>query len=76
MRAVFEAMQHDAAAEGVRYVSLEAALETRFQDRVVSDAELKGLLASIEQSRARLRYIHLSAHLSLQDVLTETQIEN
>lgn len=76
VRAVFEAMQREAAAEGARYVFLEEGLETRFRDRTVSDATLEGLLASIEQSRARLRYIHLSAHLSLLDVLTETQIEN
>ncbi len=75
MRAVFEAMQREAAAESARPVFLRRGLEARFRDLAVSDAMLKSLLPAIEHSRARLRYIHLSA-LSLLDVLTETQIEN
>jgi hypothetical protein len=72
---VFEAMQREAAVESARAVFLRRGSKARFRDRAVSDAMLKSLPPVIEHSRARLRYIHISA-LSLLDVLTETQIEN
>ncbi|WP_426131407.1 hypothetical protein [Pararhizobium sp. PWRC1-1] len=72
---VFENMQREAIAEGARYVSLEEDLEARFRARDVSATELKAELARIEESRARLRFVHLAAHLELLDILTEAQID-
>ncbi|MBB5537167.1 hypothetical protein [Rhizobium giardinii] len=59
----------------MRYVSLEEGLEERFRHRHVTATELLTLLAKIEESRARLRFVHLSAHLMLLDILTQPQIE-
>lgn len=75
VREVFETMQREAVAEGVRYVSLEEGLEERFRHRRVSATGLMTLLATIEESRARLRFVHLSAHLMLLDILTRPQID-
>ena len=75
VRAVFEDMQREAIVEGARYVSLEEDLEARFREHDVSATELKTALAKIEESRARLRFVHLSAHLALLDVLTKPQID-
>ncbi|MEK1925201.1 MAG: hypothetical protein AAAB11_07105 [Rhizobium giardinii] len=75
VRKVFDDMRREAAAEGMRYVSLEEGLEERFRHRHVTATELLTLLATIEESRARLRFVHLSAHLMLLDILTQPQIE-
>lgn len=75
VRSVFEDMQREAIVEGARYISLEEDLEARFRKRDVSARELKADLAEIEESRARLRFVHLSAHLMLVDILTEPQID-
>jgi hypothetical protein len=75
VRNVFETMQREAVAEGVRYVALEEDLEERFRLRRVAGTELMTLLATIEESRARLRFVHLSAHLMLLDILTQPQID-
>jgi Spy/CpxP family protein refolding chaperone len=75
VRNVFQGMQREAVAEGARYISLEEDLEARFRERDVSETELKAALTKIEESRARLRFVHLSAHLALLDVLTKPQID-
>jgi hypothetical protein len=62
-------------SKGARYVSLEEDLEAEFRELDVSATELKADLAEIEESRTRLRFVHLSAHLMLLDILTEPQIE-
>ena len=75
VRAVFENMRREAVAEGMQYIALEKGLEERFRHRRVSATELTTLLAAIEESRARLRFVHLSAHLRLLDILTQPQID-
>lgn len=75
VRVVFEDMQREAIVEGERYVFLEEGLEERFRLRRVSPSELMTLLATLEESRARLRFVHLSAHLMLLDILTQSQID-
>ncbi|MGI0526662.1 hypothetical protein [Rhizobium giardinii] len=75
VRKVFDDMRREAVAEGLRYVSLEEGLEERFRHWHVTATELMTLLATIEESRARLRFVHLSAHLMLLDILTQPQID-
>ncbi len=75
VRKVFDDMRREAAAEWMRYVSLEEGLEEKFRHRHVTATELLTLLATIEESRARLRFVHLSAHLMLLDILTQPQID-
>lgn len=75
VRIIFENMQREAIVEGARYISLEEDLEAKFRKRDVSATELKTDLVEIEESRARLRFAHLSAHLMLLDILTEPQVD-
>ena len=72
---VFQEMRASAIDEGERLISREQALENAFRDRTVTDEKLRTLLAAIEESRCRLRYIHLAAHLKTPEILTEDQID-
>ena len=73
---VFKEMRANAIDEGERLISREEALENAFRDRTVTDEKLRDLLSAIEESRSRLRYIHLAAHLRTPDILTEDQIDS
>ena len=71
---MFATMRADAIAEGERLIAREQALEAAFRTRSVNHDGLRRLLASIEQSRSALRYIHLTAHLDASALLTQDQI--
>ncbi len=71
---VFQDMRQAAIEEGERLISREQALEDAFRDRSVTDESLETLLKAVEESRGRLRFIHLSAHLKMPTILTEDQI--
>ena len=72
---IYEHMRAKAIAEGERYISYEQTLEEAFRATTVTEKDLRELLGNIERSRARLRFIHLAAHLETPNLLTETQIE-
>lgn len=72
---VFQEMRTDAIDEGERLILREQALENAFRDRVVTDGKLRKMLGAIEESRGKLRYIHLAAHLKTPDILTAEQID-
>jgi len=74
IQAIFDQMQADAITEGERLIAAEATLEAAFRDRTVTDESLKSMLDGIEAIRARLRYIHLSTHLSTPALLSADQI--
>lgn len=72
---IYERMRAQAIAEGERYIAHEQALEEAFRARTVTEESLREMLGDIERSRARLRFIHLSAHLGTPEILTDPQIE-
>ena len=72
--AIYERMRAKAIAEGERYIAHEQALEEAFRARTVTEENLREMLSEIERSRARLRFIHLVAHLGTPELLTEEQI--
>ena len=72
--AIYERMRAAAIAEGERFLEAEQALEDAFRANAVTEESLQAKLSDIEQSRARLRFIHLSAHLGTPELLTEAQI--
>ncbi|UCE31420.1 MAG: hypothetical protein JSW68_00155 [Burkholderiales bacterium] len=74
IRAGYESMRDAAIAEGERLIALERELDAHFRQRTITDAELRRLLDAIAASLGRLRYIHLSTHLSTPSLLTEHQI--
>ena len=72
--AVYERMREAAIAQGEHFIATERALEDAFRAGAVTEKSLRTLLAEIARSRARLRFIHLSAHLETPALLTHEQI--
>ena len=72
--AIYERMRKAAIVEGERFIAAEQALEDEFRANTVTEESLQAMLADIGRSRARLRFIHLSAHLGTPKLLTEAQI--
>ena len=71
---IYERMRAAAIAEGERFLDAEQVLEDAFRASTVTEETLQAMLAEIGRSRARLRFIHLSAHLGTPELLTEAQI--
>ena len=72
--AIHERMREAAVAEGEHFIAAERVLEDAFRAGAVTEKGLRALLADIARSRARLRFIHLSAHLETPALLTDDQI--
>ncbi|WP_087004300.1 Spy/CpxP family protein refolding chaperone [Rhizobium sullae] len=74
VQSIFADMQRRAIQEGQRFVAAERELDAVFQDRSVAESQLPALIDKAEESRSRLRMIHLSAHLEVKAILTPEQI--
>jgi Spy/CpxP family protein refolding chaperone len=74
VREIFEVMSQAARHLGARIVELERELDTAFAERTITEASLDAILQSLAVERARLRAVHLKAHLSLVPVLTDEQV--
>ncbi|APO68085.1 hypothetical protein IE4872_CH02475 [Rhizobium gallicum] len=55
-------------------MAAERELDAVFKDRIVAESQLPALIDNAEESRSRLRVIHLSAHLEVTAILTPEQI--
>lgn len=75
IQTLHDEMKAQAMAQGKQFISLERELEERFQSDPPTDAELRTMLAAIEQARSELRFIHLATHLKTPHILTEQQIQ-
>jgi len=75
IREIFAAMQANAAILGEEVVELERQLDQAFAQKTIDEEGLVSLTSAIAVARARLRAIHLSAHLGVRPVLTDTQLE-
>lgn len=71
---IFDKMREDAIAEGKELVAGEAALDTAFREGSIDQSHLRALLRRIETSRAKLRHVHLAAHMQMMRVLNGGQI--
>ena len=72
IEASFAAMNERARATGRALIDAEAALDAAFVNGVTED-DLTEALARTEAARARLRSIHLSAHLEVTPLLNTEQ---
>lgn len=72
---VYRAMNAQAVQQGKLLIALEEKLEKHFRERTITDAILRASLTAIAETRQRLRYIHLSAHLKTPEILTRQQID-
>ncbi|HUK54576.1 MAG TPA: hypothetical protein VL099_14915 [Candidatus Binatia bacterium] len=69
----FAAMHDKAVARGRELFEAQARLEQMFRDRR-TEADLREQSFRVDSIHAELRWIHLSAHLSTQRILTAEQI--
>jgi Spy/CpxP family protein refolding chaperone len=74
VQSIFDDMQRRAIQEGQTFVAAERGLDAVFKDRSVAESQLPALIDNAEESRSRLRMIHLSAHLEVTAILTAEQI--
>ena len=72
---IFESMSTDAKIIGAELVATEADLDQLFSDGTIDYDELARLTATSAEIEGKLRSVHLGAHLSLKEMLTEAQIE-
>jgi len=72
--AVFDSMQHQAIAVGLRYIRAEQHLDSLFAVGGVTNESLHQGVAAAEDLKARLRVIHLAAHLETTALMDRDQI--
>jgi len=73
---VFNDMQITAISLGERLLEKESELDSRFARGDIDSKSLQQLTDEIGALTARLRFVHLNAHLKQQALLTKTQVEN
>jgi len=73
MEKVFAGMHENALAQGKGYLAAQARLEQMFREGS-SEAELREQVSRVDSLHADLRWVHLSAHLAAQKILTPEQI--
>ena len=59
---------------GADLIDHERALDRQFAEGRITKAELAAATAGIGELQARLRAVHLTAHLKTRDVLTAEQV--
>lgn len=73
-RAIFDRMQDSAKELGAELVAAERTLDTMFRNRTITESSLSELVNRIGVIRARLRAVHLHAHLEERRVLSKDQV--
>jgi Spy/CpxP family protein refolding chaperone len=71
---IFDAMKAEAMALGSQLVEKERQLDQMFAGGSIESAGLKSLLTEIATIQAKIRYVHLKAHLEQRPLLTKHQI--
>ena len=72
--ALFAAMQSDAVELGKRVIAAEAELDRLFAAGKIDGETLEAQLEVIAELRARLRFVHLEAHLQQKTILNHQQV--
>jgi hypothetical protein len=67
-------MSREAIAAGAELIAREQQLEARFADKSATAADVQSLVIQIGSAQAKLRAVHLNAHLGMRDILTSYQI--
>lgn len=74
-RAIFERMNESAIHLGKQVMEKERALDQAFSRQEIDRERLELLTRKISNLKARLRYVHLVAHLEQRSQLTEAQVK-
>ncbi|MEX0365328.1 MAG: hypothetical protein AB3N22_04625 [Ruegeria sp.] len=72
--AIFDAMRTDAIAKGEALIAVERNLDAGFRSGGMEAQELERLIRAAEAARADLRFVHLSRHLMMVEVLDDRQV--
>ena len=75
VKAIGDAMTADAVGIGARIVDLERALDRAFSSRTIDSTRLASLTNEIGRLQGELRFVHLTAHLAVTEILSQTQVE-
>jgi Spy/CpxP family protein refolding chaperone len=75
-RVVFERMRKDAIAAGEALIAAEAHLDRLFQLRQISYDRIEAQTAVAAGQEARLRAVHLKAHVGMMEILSPEQLES
>ena len=75
IQTLFESMQQEAISHGTALIEAEKTLDRMFQEKEISEETLKSQLEILSSIQAELRGVHLSAHLSMMEILTDEQIQ-
>jgi Spy/CpxP family protein refolding chaperone len=73
---IYDKMRRDAVAAGEALIAAEAHLDRMFQMKHASHDRVEAQTAVIAGQEAKLRAIHLNAHLAMNDLLTPEQRES
>ncbi len=71
----FAEMRSSAVATGAEIIEAERSLDEQFAAQNVDPASVQTALTQIGVMRARLRYVHIEAHMKMREILTDEQIE-
>ena len=74
-QAIFRAMETQASALGKQLVEKERELDRQFVSGSINATSLKALLSEIGVLQAKIRYVHLSAHLEQKLLLSQQQVQ-
>ncbi len=72
-QATFDWMTAQSQNLGHSYIEAEKTLATLFRERKADQQQLVEQISAVEKVRSELRLVHLSAHLEISALLTETQ---
>jgi Spy/CpxP family protein refolding chaperone len=72
---IFNGMRARAIPLGKQLVEKERELDREFAARSIREDSLNALLSDIGVLEAKIRYVHLSAHLEQKELLTKHQIQ-
>lgn len=75
IQAIFDTMNASARKTGAQFIEAERALSAGFETGGLTPAAMAELVHKAAQLRARLRLIHLQAHLETKPLLTAEQIK-
>ena len=71
---LFESMKNEAVSIGRELIEREKELDYLFANETIDDTQLEAILIEIGTLQAKLRYVHLSAHIEQKNILTPHQI--
>ncbi len=74
LQAIVDEMRAEAIEAGARLIAAEEAIEAAFRAGGLDDERLRAMIAEAEDTRAELRFIHLSRHLDTLPLLSREQI--